>query len=157
MGAVDPGEEAYRAGLEQARNTETQAPPRTVWPLICHQHAQLTRHRDDLLQASSRADIRAAEQDTVTARTTRQEIRAEQTAREEHLATCVAHLRGPPAWPTCVAHLRHRSQALQAVGRNDLVCQGLSHVVIKRMLHVGGSPPTLVRPSRARGSGPCRP
>ncbi|WP_345408442.1 AAA family ATPase [Nonomuraea salmonea] len=79
-------QETYRPVREQARHAETQVPPRTVWPLIRHQHAQLTRHWDDLLQRSRRADIRAAEQDIVTARTTRQEIRAELDAVQQEIA-----------------------------------------------------------------------
>ncbi|MEV0167752.1 MobF family relaxase [Nonomuraea fuscirosea] len=77
---------AHATAREQAHQALTQAPPRTVWPLIRHQQNQLTRHWDDILHAGRQADVQAAEHDTVTARATQQQIRSELDAVQNEIA-----------------------------------------------------------------------
>jgi hypothetical protein len=87
-------QEQHRSAAAQARQAFAQASPRTVWPLIRHQHHQLTSHWDSLLHDVRRADIQAAEHDAATARTTQQQIRTELDALQQELARRAAL---PPA------------------------------------------------------------
>ncbi|MFC6364465.1 MobF family relaxase [Nonomuraea thailandensis] len=87
-------QEHHRSAAAQARQTLAQAPPRTVWPLIRHQHHQLTRHWDSLLHDVRHADLQAAEHDAATARTTQQRTRSELAALQQEIARRAAL---PPA------------------------------------------------------------
>lgn len=71
---------------EQAHQAVAQAPPRTVWPLIRHQHHQLITRWDTILDVGRQADIQAAEHDAVTARTAQQQIRSELDAIQNEIA-----------------------------------------------------------------------
>uniref|UniRef100_UPI003F499F68 MobF family relaxase n=1 Tax=Nonomuraea sp. CA-252377 TaxID=3240003 RepID=UPI003F499F68 len=98
-------QEHHRSAAAQARQAFGQAPPRTVWPLIRHQHHQLTRHWDSMLRDVRRADLQAAEHDVATARTTQQQIRSELDALQQEIARRAAL---PPA--------RHR---IEQAARDD--------------------------------------
>ncbi|SPL88455.1 putative TraA-like conjugal transfer protein [[Actinomadura] parvosata subsp. kistnae] len=105
-----------RAAAEQARRALAQAPPRTVWPLIRHQHRQLTRHWDSMLHDVRHTDIQAAQHEVATAHTTQQQIRGELDAIQREIARRAAL---PPA--------RHRIE--QAARDHHHTRQRLQHLL----------------------------